>query len=657
MCTEFADSQTGTFFFMLTRALLTIFLLQLFSLCQAQQTETDSLERIIKTIPSDTSKVWNLNKLVYILREQDSQKALQYGREARDLATLLNYEHGLGQALENLGWIHYRRGDYARAFELSVEAMAISEKVKDYALMARCLNNIAAVNSEQNQYDLAISNFKKAYAVSKSVGDGFSMARSLNNVGFCFFKTDQLDSARNYALWGMRTAKNVGSQYTVGFSLRTLGDIEMKERNYDAALENFENVMIIAGEINNIFLQVSTLHRLGKAYVALGKLDKAIGYLNRNIAITRRHNFLSELEMSLKLISEIYEMKNDIARAYAYQTQYLDVHDSLYQQRSSEQMALMQVKFDSEMKEAKIEILTKDAELKQEQINNQQIWVYFSIGVISLMAILAFVLLYNNRRKKKANDELAIKNSEIQQQAQQLHNVNITKDKLFSVISHDLRSPLASLKGLMDIVAIDGLSREDFIAMSRKIGRNLESVQDDLDNLLFWAQSQLQGLQSHQTSLKVLPIIDEKIRLFGELARQKEITILNEVDDSLSILADKNHVGLAVRNLLANAIKFTKQGGLIMIREKSVGDYVEISITDTGVGMTAIEVEKLFKVNTHFTKPGTHQEKGLGIGLLLTKEFIERNGGSIWATSEPGIGSTFTFTLKHDYTPAGIPVD
>jgi signal transduction histidine kinase len=267
-----------------------------------------------------------------------------------------------------------------------------------------------------------------------------------------------------------------------------------------------------------------------------------------------------------------------------------------------------------------------------------------------LMAILAFVLLYSNRTKKLANDELASKNEEIKEQAQQLRNLNLTKDKLFSIISHDLRSPLASLRGLIDILDMDGLSREDFKLTFRKLGRNLESVQDDLDNLLLWAQSQLKGLQSDPVTLRVQPIIDEKIRLFNEIAQQKEITIINEIDRNLLIVADRNHMALVVQNLLANAIKFSQQGGSISISERAVGEKVEISVTDTGVGMTSSEVDQLFSAETHFTKPGTNREKGVGIGLLLTKEFVEKNGGSIWATSELGKGSTFTFSIRQDYS-------
>ncbi|MEJ7646805.1 MAG: tetratricopeptide repeat-containing sensor histidine kinase [Chryseolinea sp.] len=628
--------------------MLLCILVQLQFVCEAQHHDVDSLENVVKSMPADTTKVRKLNTLVTTLRERDNNKALRYAQQARDLATSLKDLRGLGGALENLGWIHYRTGDYSEAFELSVKALSIGESFNDLPLIARCLNSIAAVNVEQNQHAMGISNFQKAFKISSDIGDGTSMARSLNNIAFCFLHINQIDSARIYALKGYETSKKFSIPYLSAFALRTLGDLDLHDKRFEHALAKFNSVLKIADSVKNVFLKVSTLHRIGKTYFELQNYDRAIGYLNRNVIIAGDHKFRSELERSLKLLSEIYAAKKDLNKAFEYQSQYLIAHDSLYKQRSSEQMALMQARFDSEIKQAQIDLLNKNAQLKQEEINRHRLWTYSSAGLLSLMAILAFVLFYNNGLKKKANDALGLKNTEIQLQAQQLKNINVTKDKLFSIISHDLRGPLASLRGLMEIMGMDGLTNEEFVASSHHLRKNLDSVQQDLDNLLAWAQSQLNGFQSNPTPLRLRPVVDEKILLFSEIARQKDITIVNEIDESLSVIADVNHMGLVMRNLLANAIKFNKRGGIIKIQEKRLGEFTEISVYDSGVGMTAKDLGRLFNAETHFTNPGTQQEKGAGIGLLLTKEFIEKNGGAIWATSEFGKGSTFTFTVRRE---------
>ena len=634
---------------MLSRSLLLSLLFALMAMpILAQRIDPDSLVNILRTTPSDTVRVWQLNLLSSAIREQDSNQALKYAEEARDLAMLLNYTKGQATALENIGWIYYRRGDFSKAFELSAVALKLAESVGDRKSVARCLNTIAAVRIEQKQYAEGVANLKKAFEISESIDDLPSMARSINNIAFCFLLSEQMDSAIFYGKQALTLSKQANTRYLLAFALRTLGDVDMEHGHYQDALNKFNEVVRIGTELKNIFLQVSTNHRIGKAYYVLGRNSQALGTLIANLAVARKHNFKSELERSLKLISEIHASIGEMHRAYDYQSQYLAVHDSLQQQRTNEATALLQAKFDSELKEARIELLTKEAQLRQKEINSQRLWIYFSIGCLSLMVILAFVLLYSNRLKKRANDALASMNEEIAGQAAQLRSINATKDKLFSIISHDLRSPLASLRGLVTVMGLGGLTKDEFIESSRKLRKNLDAVQGDLDNLLVWAQSQLNGLQSNPVAMRLRPVIEEKIDLFSEIAQQKDIRIINDVDDSLSIVADRNHMGLVIRNLLANAIKFNTAGGLIRISERRIGDAFEISVSDTGIGMSPEDLGRLFNAATHFTNPGTNQEKGAGIGLLLTKEFIEKDGGTIWAESVPGKGSTFTFTVKPD---------
>lgn len=141
-------------------------------------------------------------------------------------------------------------------------------------------------------------------------------------------------------------------------------------------------------------------------------------------------------------------------------------------------------------------------------------------------------------------------------------------------------------------------------------------------------------------------MVEEKIMLFGEAAQQKDISIVNLIDERAIVVADRNQVGIVLRNLIANAIKFNRPGGSIHFRSRRRARMFEFSITDTGVGIPEADLLRLFRTETHFTRPGTQKERGTGIGLLLTKEFIESNQGLIWVSSEVDKGTTFTFTLK-----------
>jgi two-component system sensor histidine kinase/response regulator len=622
--------------------LLTLTIIPSFS----QDRKVDSLTSLVKSVPADTTKVWLLNELVTsIIDRQESNKALEYAREARDLASLLNYKPGLARSLELLGWIHYRKGDYTTSFEFSNQALKLNEELSNGPGIARVLISLAAIVHEQKYYDQAIQNFKKAYALSKKHGDLHTMSRCLNNIAFNMVNLKEYDSAAYVVAEAIKVSTQINNQYLLSFSMRTQGDIYFGKKDFNNAIKKYSECLLLAEKIGNNFIRASTLHRLGKTYKEINQLDKAVVYLLANFDFAREHDYKEELERTSLLLSQIYLSKSDFQNAYNYQSVYLAVHDSLFDQRKADQLAFQQARFDSEIKQTQIELLTKDTHLKEEQISSQRVWSYFYIGLLILVILIVFVLLMNNHFNKKAKHELELKNLEIQSQAQQLSNVNATKDKLFSIISHDLRSPVASLRGLMEILGTKSLSQEQFLEVTQKLKKNLDLVYDDLDNVLQWAQSQLRGIQVQREEIHLRPMIEEIVSLFYDALKIKGISTHNEVDDDVVVLADRNQLKLIFRNLIANSIKFNEPEGMIRIFIRSRKHKLEVSVADSGIGMGMDELDKLFNAETHFTKPGTNKEKGIGIGLLLTKEFVENNGGAIWVTSELGKGATFTFTL------------
>lgn len=628
------------------RVIFTIFLIVSGTSVYAQKSVADSLEHLIASVPSDTTKVWLLNRLVSELREKDNNKALGLAKEASELAELLNDKKGLAKALENYGWLLYRKGDYSKSLEVSTEAMHASEDVGDPAGMATAMINVAAIHYEQKQYPQAIRYFRQAYDQARVIPDSTIMARCYNNIGYSYFGLNELDSADVYSKKAFSLSERTGNKYMMAFATRTIGDVLLSRKELEKALLSFRKCYTIAIALNNNFLRSSVLHRLANTAFQQKRYDDAIVHLEENVDIGKRLGFKDELERAYLLLSKVYHAKNDPAKAYEFQTLYVNLHDSLYNQRSSEQIALMQIRYDTELKQAQIEILTRDAALRSDDIKQQQTWIYFFAGCLALLLILAIVLYQNNRHNRSARISLQEKNREIQSQTRQLKNLNSTKDKLFSIISHDLRSPVASLKALMEIVNTTGLSQEEFVEITKVLKRNLDSVYDDLDNLLFWAQTQLRGLQVIQEPVDLRKIADEKIDFFGEQLSLKNISVVNEIAPNMMVMADRNHLGLVFRNLLANAIKFNKDHGSITLSTSERDGFYEVSISDSGVGINKEDIIKLFNAETHFTKPGTRQEKGVGIGLLLTKEFVEKNNGAIWVSSEPGKGATFTFTVK-----------
>ncbi|NOQ25676.1 MAG: PAS domain S-box protein [Bacteroidales bacterium] len=243
---------------------------------------------------------------------------------------------------------------------------------------------------------------------------------------------------------------------------------------------------------------------------------------------------------------------------------------------------------------------------------------------------------------KRKDAEQALKESE-----KQLIELNATKDKLFSIIAHDLRTPFNSILGFSELLI--GNVKDFEIAKSEKyIGLINSSTKDSLillENLLKWAQSQTGQIKFKQKRIILSSIIREIIELSNSIAIVKDISLVHNYSDEIEVYADENMLKTVLRNLISNAIKFTKTGGNINISLISEQNQVEISISDNGVGINEETLKKLFDNSTNITSRGTANEKGSGLGLVLCKEFVEKHGGKIWVESEVGKGSDFKFTL------------
>jgi signal transduction histidine kinase len=255
---------------------------------------------------------------------------------------------------------------------------------------------------------------------------------------------------------------------------------------------------------------------------------------------------------------------------------------------------------------------------------------------------VSFVFLIRaNRKIKKANAELAARKLEIENQASQLSDLNHSKDKLFQLLSHDLRAPVGNVKNVFDLLTAGHITQEEFKTLSMDLKPALNNLYLDLNNLLQWSKSQLSGIQVAPVQFEVESLINELVGRARELSHQKKITIVSEVESGLSVFVDKDHLTSILRNLLSNALKFSNDGGRIWVLATNQGDKVRISVKDEGVGLSPEELEK---ITSHllFTRPGTHREKGTGIGLTIINEFVKANQGTLEVISELAVGSTFT---------------
>lgn len=248
----------------------------------------------------------------------------------------------------------------------------------------------------------------------------------------------------------------------------------------------------------------------------------------------------------------------------------------------------------------------------------------------------------NNVLQEKS---LAERNSEIiARQNQELQNINILKDRLFATISHDLRSPINSLKGTLSLLHNQSLSEDELRKLTLNISDRLYHTSSLLENLLSWSNSQLGGTRIKAKKVKMASIVEICIGLYANQAQQKHISILNQVKPNHYSYVDEDMLHSIIRNLLSNSIKFTPNGGEISLRSWMDGDKAFLEIKDSGVGMDQHQLDRLFGA-MHSSSEGTASEKGIGLGLLICKDFVEKNNGQIQVQSKPDEGTIFTVSL------------
>jgi signal transduction histidine kinase len=612
--------------------------------CNVGRTQTiesaDSLKALLDR-PEDSVKVDILNQLVIHVREGNNVEAMQYSIQARDLAQKLNYKKGVAGALGNIGWIFYRRGEFPAALEQTTQSLAISESLKDYDELGRGLNNLASIYVEQKEYGKALTSFEQALVWGKKVKNNLTIGRSYNNIAYVFFLTNKLDSAKLYAEAGIVATKG----YSSGFAWRTLGDIYEKQNKIALAEESYSKSIAVADSNKNYTLRVSTAHRLGKMYLTHGQSAKAERVLRANEQLCSKFHFRSELVNTYKLLAQLYKNNSDFRWSTEYFEKFIVLNDSLYNETTTKQLAMQEDKYKSQLQQSRIELLTKESELKDKELKAQRLTTVGSVIVLMLFIALATVLYRSNQKIKSTNEKLEQKNQEILAHDEELTRLNVTKDKLFSIISHDLRGPFNSLSGLLQMNERGYVNETEFKKYVDDLSKNTFRTKELLNNLLHWSTAQLKKDKSRPSKFNIKSVANAVVQLYETPAREKNIQIINKVTDTHA-WADPDMISVVLRNMLSNAIKFSFNGGVITIGCLSEENSMRFFVKDEGQGIPQIFLDKLLAGEMMTTK-GTASEEGTGLGLQLCIDFINKNGGALWAESGGSQGTTFWFSIPH----------
>jgi signal transduction histidine kinase len=605
-----------------------------------QQREIDSLRKaLVSNLKADTTRVNTLNQLAYDYYTTNLNDLRTYGDQALQLAKQLNYASGEALAYKILGLGYLAANANPIALDYFDRSLKIFVALHDKLSSARVLNNIGYYYGIIKDRKQELDYFLQAYDEAKGSGDMTVISVILGNVGNTYEATNELQKAREFYNQELAISQKQKQAEGIAAAYGNLASIDLKEKNYTQALVYCDKVLEIQKKSDNFkprdLANIYTLQ--GEIYYNLKSYNKARQVLTESLAIASNLGYAEYQSQNYYNFYLLDSVKGDYRSALKDYYQYTKIEDSLTNVNKSRVVTLYQIKFESQRRDAENQRLKIEDE-KNETIISQQHTTQIVLTIGLLVILGGAVYLFNINKQVKAKSEI------INQQNQVLENNNVVKDKLFSVISHDLRSPITQVVGLLNLWEAGEMNEEEMSALTPTVKSSIIHTLELLDNLLIWSKNQLQGFHFNPLVFDLRQLTEENLKGLKGLILKKAITVENGIQQDTMVYADMEMIKIVLRNLMSNAIKFTPDKGTIRINSTIKDGYIIICVEDTGIGIKEKDQSKIFSFTSHTTL-GTANEKGTGIGLKICRDFIELNKGNIWMESEENVGSKFYVSI------------
>jgi signal transduction histidine kinase len=585
------------------------------------------------------------NSIRYLLSDYES--ALSYCVKALKIAEEKKLLSEQAEIQLLIGEIYLEVGNSFRSIEHYMQALALVESLGQYPKIIELENKIGQVYAALGNDAKAIEYHKKGLRVGKLNEYVEGVAESNYWLAVTYSQIGNLDLAMEKQMIALHLYQNLEQARGQARSYFALGKIYMLKTDYNRARAYLEDALQLYTRDHDDLGRAQVLNQIGVIEIERKSYESAIQSLHQALALGEQLNNKKIIRDSYEYLYNCYAALRDYEKALQYKDLFVAISDFIYGEESERRMAELQNRFEIEQKESQIEGLRKDNELRELALQKQTNFRNFLIICLLLMVVIVGLVYYLYRAHKRNYREVSGAYEKINVQNGQLQELNATKDKFFSIISHDLKGPLNSLTSFSGLLInhTDSLSKQEIQMLAKDLDKSLKNLLALLNNLLAWARAQSGNLDTSPENLNVQEMVYANAELLQRTAENKEITLKTKVPAHLHAYADKNQMNTVLRNLMSNALKFTNTGGTVQVEVSEWQDAVEIAVTDNGIGMPQEVINKLFKIEHKYTSLGTANEKGTGLGLMLCKEFVERSGGKLFVESTEGIGSTFRFTV------------
>ncbi len=585
--------------------------------------------------------------LIRLTRMNDYENALDVLIKALEITDSVKFVKERTLIYLSMSRIFEQVGDNFKSLDYLNQAYALNDVKKEPYTVTLILYELGRVNlvsgntkEALDTYDM-LSRYGKEYNQPNREADAFlqkgNVQCSLNEY------PEALDSYKS----ALELRRLLGDKLGEAQTLNTIGDLYLLMRNDERSIANYLASLEIFKKLKDNAGLAEVYNDVAAFYLRKGDHNHAIENAQLALQSASQAQIQYQMIRSYQHLSDAYEALGDYKKAFEYKELYQAIEEFIQNEKDESVVIDTQNRYILEKKEARISNLEKDRLEREKEIQTQKKIRNFLFVVVALAVVIGVLILYGYIQKQRSNKKLELANAEIRRQNEQLQQLNATKDKFFSIISHDLKGPLNSLTSFSGLLInyFDSLSKEEIQALAKDLDKSLKNLFALLENLLEWSRSQTGAIEFKPEAFDLAELVQQNIELLTAQAGTKGIKLEYSNPQLLIVRAHKNSVTTVIRNLISNAIKFTPKGGTITLTASKSNEEALVSVTDTGVGISKEVIDKLFRIDAKHSTKGTADEKGTGLGLVLCKDFVEKNNGNIGVQSEEGKGSTFYFTL------------
>ena len=584
-------------------------------------------------------------------------RALKHIEDYLVFTETLDEERAYANGLYQKALILDDLGSFDKSLEIYYTILKIYEEAKDRFSIAFTLNAMGEILKKTGKKDKALESYNRALTIYSELGDMIGMANCNFNIGDTYIQLKEYDQALEYFHTALKLDEELESKWGIAYDVEAIGKVYGHKKNYQQAIEFHQRALNLRQELQQK-RELSMSHtELGINYYELKDFKNAEEHLLQALTITEEIGAKENSQKNYEAISRLYEAKGELRKALDAKNKAGVIKDSLFNKTRSSQIEELQVRFDTEKKQAAIAALEKDAEINDLKLKRQTTVRNIFIGLALVVALLAFTLFNRYKYKQRIKQESEARKRALEEEkrkteleknrVEELRKIDKLKDEFLANTSHELRTPLNGIIGLSESLK-DGSGGKlppkamQDLEMITNSGKRLSHLVNDILDFSKLKNSDLQ-LSIRPTDLRA--ICSVVLKLSKPLLQDKKIKLEMDIPESLPLVeADENRLQQILHNLIGNAIKFTKEG-FVKISAVAQGEQVAVSVADSGIGIPKEKQQAIFRSFEQADGSTAREFGGTGLGLSVSKQLVELHGGTLEVNSEPGKGAVFTFTL------------